>query len=598
MVVMGIIALITFFTFRGFFNFGICCDDTLAAYNALNSGISWKNIFSPYGGQVAGMGVMYKLFEFNSANYIWVLLILRLLAASSVYILALQLSQRKSVAFAASLLFSIGYAGINTAEYAHLNNIYLGIFFLCIGISLLFRYYKTHLSKLSFKSLSFFIVISLLFSISIAIATVRVSSVLIYFALLEFILFLLKRNSIKAFVVRASTIGIFIFILKNAGSFGGNSPYHLEMIKYGIRQSLSSLESTLQSLYYLVSIYFDILSPPALDKIFLQILHSLAFVELVKSKLYIIVFLLMGILAQVLTLRKDLSKNTFFIFQIFWLFFLIGFTYAFGDVVNNISTQSQTLGYTNYEFGIMNTLFSGYFIFIVVLVIYKLLIKKFKNLAFISSALLIWPISFMSVTFFFTPRTFAFDTFLSYFLGAQESYVHYYLVPSIGVYLLICYLALAVIQKFTSKVNFIFYGQVLIAILVIANILSIHSYINLRSPYRNKEILDSVSKRINQEISTSFWRGKRPIVYFSKSYIDPYFYPYVISEWGFAPNRYSLLNNRTDIIPFFSDKDFDSFYREVKTLPDISIYDIYAFEVVENGLQSKTIEVRQKLNKL
>jgi len=135
------------------------------------------------------------------------------------------------------------------------------------------------------------------------------------------------------------------------------------------------------------------------------------------------------------------------------------------------------------------------------------------------------------------------------------------------------------------------------------NLFSVKDYIKDRKPYRNRYFLESVSSTINSEIKESFQRNKRPIIYLDKKITNPYIYPYSVLEWGFASNRYSLLNKRTDIVPIMSDMPYEEFLKEVSDplfitkheLVKLEIDNFYAFEVSPNGVISRTSNIRSDL---
>ena len=588
-----LIFLLSLFTFRDIFGYGLCCDDNLAIFNSLAYGLRLSSLFSPYGGQVWGAKILYSIFGLGREQYYFItLFVLRLLTAVSVYFLGLAFSKNKWTALFSSTLFLIGYAGVGVAEYAHLANIFIGLSLLNLALIL----FETRPSPY------LFVLTSLVFAISIAVATVRVNAIIFYYLIMELGLVILKPSKVKSAVQRIFIFSLFILLLRRLGSFGGSSPYHLSMIKMGLATTFSSLTNLVKAFYYNVSIYFDILSPPILDKAILTFLNQLNFLKLINNNLIFIFLAFVFIVVDVLLAKKTKKKALFFAHLVLWIIYLLGFKWAFGDIYSSYEGSVLPIETTSYLFHAMNAFFSGLFVFFVIDVILTLSINKQKMLAFKTFLLFIWPAVFMFVTYFFSPRTFYFETFLSYPVKFQESYVHYYFVPSLGIYFLISYLAFNIIpmKKYTRA------GILILTLLIFANISSVRAWIGGRAAFRSASVLENVFQTINSEIKHNYKANRTPIVYFTSIDDGAVFFPYAVSEWGFGQFKYSLKNKLYDIVPYFTSGNLEEIRAIIgskKFASDhglgsiVKLEDVYAFRVEARKIYSETLKVRQLLGK-
>ena len=601
--VVILIFLLSLFTFRDIFGYGLCCDDNLAIFNSLAYGLRLSSLFSPYGGQVWGAKILYSIFGLGPQQYYFItLFVLRLLTAVSVYFLGLAFSKNKWMALFSSTLFLIGFAGVGVAEYAHLANIFIGLSLLNVALILFVYFYINSKAKEKRQSPFLFVLISLVFAISIAVATVRVNATIFYYLIMELGLVILKLSKVKSAVQRIFIFSLFILLLRRLGSFGGSSPYHLSMIKMGLATTFSSLTSLVKAFYYNVSIYFDILSPPILDKAILTFLNQLNFLKLINNNVIFIFLAFVFIVVDILLAKKTKKKALFFAHLVLWIIYLLGFKWAFGDIYSSYEGSVLPIETTSYLFHAMNAFFSGLFVFFVIDVILTLSINKQKMLAFKTFLLFIWPMVFMFVTYFFSPRTFYFETFLSYPVKFQESYVHYYFVPSLGIYFLISYLAFNIIpvKKYTRA------GILILTLLIFANISSVRTWIGGRAAFRSASVLENVFQTINSEIKHSYEANRMPIVYFTSIDDGAVFFPYAVSEWGFGQFKYPLKNKLYAIVPYFTSGTLEELMAIIgskKFASDhglgsvVKLEDVYAFRVEERKVYSETTKVRQLLGK-
>jgi hypothetical protein len=289
--------------------------------------------------------------------------------------------------------------------------------------------------------------------------------------------------------------------------------------------------------------------------------------------------------------------------------YLLGFNALFGSIFNEINSNSYPVGTTNYIFQTLNALMGGFYILTVTTLITIIFKKKYFPQALKTSIIFIWPFCFLASTFLFSTRTFVFETFLSYKIESQESYVHYYFIPAIGIYLSLSYLILEIYPLLTKREiekRFLSISFFIITLLVFANALSVNNWVKQRMYIRSEKNLKIVSETINSEIYLSYKINRIPIIYFSKIDDGEYFYPYIVNEWGFSQFRYSIINNNYKITPYFVGNSIDDlskilvnpkFSSERGIDPKININDVYAFEILNQNIVSKTDEFRKTLKK-
>lgn len=612
-IILPILLLLTsLYAFSNIFLYGICCDDILAAFNSKAYGASPSMIFSPYGGQVLGIKIMYELFGLESKNYFLTLYILRLLSTFSVYQLGYTLSRNKLVGFFTAALYLLGYAGVGTAEYAHLANIFISASILNFGVVMLINFYRGRSKKYDLKSMIYFSIICFILSISIIIATVRVNGIIILFLISEMAMLLFKTSTFKAAIWRILIFYLFIYLLRLLGSFGGNSPYHLSMISHGVSITFGSFQSTIKSIYYFVSIYFDILSPPLLDQIILNMLTKIHFIESINNNLIFLVFFVSLVIFAVFLFKKT-KKYLFFFFTTIWFFYLLGFKYLFGDIYAKSPELSSFIATTHYPFHAVNALFGGLFIFLAAMHSILLLITKRRGIASKMQFALAWTFCFMISTFFFSPRTFAFETFLYYPIQFQESYVHYYFIPSVGVYLYLVFFLVQVFPSFSIIKNLarkiLFFEMlplqyIITVLLITANLIGVKTFIDGRLYFRSAKVLEATSNTINAEIRYHYSILKRPIVFVTVNDQDDNIYPYIVTEWGFSQFRYPLLNSKYVLVPYFAGNSFedlkkiigdDKFANDHGLKKPVTIDDIYGFKIEGLKIYSETNHLRALL---
>ncbi len=601
---------VSYLSFYRIFEYGLCCDDTLAIYNsvAYGTGQGLHYLFAPYGGQVFFISYMYKYFGLQANYFMITNFVLRLLTAMPVFFMSYQLTKNKLTAFLGTLLFTVSYSGIGTAEYSHQANIFFAVSSLTVGLGLLFKQLQQKQPIFYHQFITNGIIISFI-GAAVLLATVRVNSIIFYLAFIELLFWWFQRTSWKQAAIRYGLLVVGFLYLKKMGSFGGSSPYHLTMIQDNLRLTVGSFDTLVHSIYYLTAIYADLLIPPIINSWLIKMLSGLGILTGLQNYA---VYLLLAILMFIITWISFRSTQKLWPFLLSfggYLMYLYFFYWSFGTTIQSLYLPSIPLNQTGTFFYLINSLLSGLIIFILIDILLILYLKKQLIPLVISILLASWPLFFMTVTFLFSPRTFYFDTFPNYLVSLKESYVHYYYVPALGIALLLPYLLLQVAPILKSSFRktkwYTPLATVVVSSLILANGWSIHNWIIGQMSFRSDQVIEQAVNTVNQQIQPSIARTNKPIVYFESTSNTDLYYPYVITEWGFAPFRYALINHNNSLYPIFVSDKFENastvlsdptFIKSNSLTDPINLDDVYFFKIENGQVISQTEQIRPTLS--
>lgn len=191
-------------------------------------GFDLRNYFHPYGGTFLVMYPLSKLFGMESFPYYLTSFILRVMASISIYFLSLGVSRKPMAGLVASLLFSVGFVGLDSTNWTLKMNTYVGIIFLSAFVYISFQSNRT-------KSLRKYLGGIVFFLMAVFFATDRMHG-FIALVLMEFCWLFRKlgKKSLKFHLSRVFLLGASIYFLKALGCFFTDSA-NIERFKNGFK---------------------------------------------------------------------------------------------------------------------------------------------------------------------------------------------------------------------------------------------------------------------------------------------------------------------------------------------------------------------------
>lgn len=218
-----LVLIISLITFLPTFNLGLFGDDWLAFWRYLqylgpNSLGEWNHLsyfLTSYGPQDIAMGLLQKIYDYNSFYYQLTSYLLRSLASFSIYPLALYLTKNKLATFLSVLFLSVTTVGLETTAWVFNMPSYIAISFL----NLFFYFYlKSH----SEQKINLLILTGLLFAMTFLMQPIRMHGLLPFIIVMELFWLFQKLSSakIKQFLFRTSlfisiSMGIFLIFSKS-----------------------------------------------------------------------------------------------------------------------------------------------------------------------------------------------------------------------------------------------------------------------------------------------------------------------------------------------------------------------------------------------
>lgn len=218
-----IIITLSLLAFYPSFNLSLFGDDWMTFWRYIyylgpNSLAGWNHIsyfFTSYGPQDIVMGILQKIYGFNSVYYQLTSYILRLLASFSLYPVAWYLTRNKLAAFFSVVFFSITAIGLETTNWVFNMPSYIAISFL----NLFFYFYlKSH----SEQKINLLILAGLTFTMAFLLQPIRMHGLLPFIIVMELFWLFQKLSSakIKQFLFRTSlfisiSMGIFLIFSKS-----------------------------------------------------------------------------------------------------------------------------------------------------------------------------------------------------------------------------------------------------------------------------------------------------------------------------------------------------------------------------------------------
>lgn len=221
---VAVILIISLFTFIPSFNLALFGDDWLAFFRFrehVDPGFSksWNYLtyyLTPYGSQDILMGILQKIFDYQSTWYYLLSYIFRLFAAFSFYPLVYYLTKSRLASFFAVLFFSVTTTGLDTTNWVFNMPSYITI--------ALFNFFLYFFLRQREKNNLFLLIVSALFYYLAYITTpIRMHGSLFFIFFLEVFWVLQERKltvSKKATIRFVTMLGVFLLIRYTGQSQG------------------------------------------------------------------------------------------------------------------------------------------------------------------------------------------------------------------------------------------------------------------------------------------------------------------------------------------------------------------------------------------
>lgn len=241
-----VILIISLFTFFPSFNLALFGDDWLAFFRFrehVDPGFSksWNYLtyyLTPYGAQDILMGLLHKIFKFQSTGYYFLSYIFRLFAAFSFYPLVFYLTKNKLASFFAILFFSITTTGFDTTNWVFNMPSYITIALFNFSLYLFLQQREKNNLLLLFVSAIFYY-------LAYITTPIRMHGSLLLIFFLEVFWVLQERKlavSKKAVIRFVTMLGVFLLI-RYTGQSQGPPQEAGERFLLGIKAMLQMISS-------------------------------------------------------------------------------------------------------------------------------------------------------------------------------------------------------------------------------------------------------------------------------------------------------------------------------------------------------------------
>ena len=264
-IAVPVILIISLFTFFPSFNLALFGDDWLAFFRFrehVDPGFSksWNYLtyyLTPYGAQDILMGIMHKIFDFESSWYYFISYVLRIAAAFSFYPLVFYLTKSKIAAVFAVLFFSITTIGLDTTNWVFNMPSYITIALLNLC---LYFFLKSRGESNPFS----LIISAILYYFAYVTTPIRMHGSLPFIFLLEIFWVIQNRNfkTFKKSIIRLSVFLIIFLIIRYTGQSQGPPQEVAERFNLGI-QTISMLlqQGRFDFLFYPVVMFGSMIIP-------------------------------------------------------------------------------------------------------------------------------------------------------------------------------------------------------------------------------------------------------------------------------------------------------------------------------------------------
>lgn len=571
------IFFIGLFTLYPSFDLALFGDDWLAFFRFrqhVDPGFSkyWNYLtyyLTPYGAQDILMGLLHKIYGYNSSSFYFASFILRTLAAFSFFPLVYYLTKNKLSAFFASCFFLVTVIGLDTTNWVFNMPTYITI--ALFNIFLYFFILNRDNPKLKILLLA-----GVIYYFAYITTPIRMHGSLIFLFLLEAFWVVQERNTkvFKRAAVRFAVIlGVFLFV-RFTGHSQGPPEETSQRFFLGVK-TMSEMLGTgrFDFIFYPIVMLGSMIVPDLLSpQIQVNSTRSLLpMVSMTFTGFSVILFSLTRYIEQV--------KSNFFkpviITAVAWSIFIL-FIYK---------THLDTLSNSSLLFSL---LIGGY---LMILTIF--LIMKFCSQKLLSTALflgLFWSIMSFFFAWWWVP------------VSIFPTIYRYLIVSAAGIAILLS--SFISLSKKRSH-QFVLFFMLLPFILI--NIWSSRIFLNYSLIGHNQQVSDKIWKSI--PIIPEVTKTKEPLIFYFEGDGTNGLTLHNVITFGFPPHMaliYNMQEGDPIPIPMSEFKDIVSAVVDGKTMlahgykaKPVDINRIYAFRLVgQDDLIDITTEVRRKLEEV
>lgn len=574
----ALITILSMAVFYPSFNLALFGDDWLAFWRYLqflgpkSSGL-WNHLtyfLTPYGAQDIIMGILQKVYDYQSTWYYLTSYLLKLIAAFSFYPLVFYLTRNKFSAIFAVLFFSITTIGLDATNWVFNMPSYvtIALFNLCLYFFLREREDKKPV---------FLVLAGILYYLAYVTTPIRMHGSLPFIFLLESFWILQNRNfeTLKKSIIRVVVFIIIFLIIRYTGHSQGPPQEAAERFNLGI-QTISMLfqQGRFDFLFYPIVIFGsmlipDITGPQGQINALRQLLPLLILTILIFS---LFVFLIMK------NTRRFRSK----------LFGYILFSLGLWSGLVALIYKGN-LNFFNSTNQIFSLLVGGYTLILVSFLIIKFF--KEKNMSTALFLGLSWSIMSFFFAWWWQPTSIFPTTY------------RYLIVSAVGISIL---LATIINLGKEKKQQILLFTSLCLALIL--HIISTRIYINT--------LLDSHSQDISYKIWSSIphvdeiGKSREPIIFYFEGDNTNSGILHDVITFGFPPHMALLYNLREEDggfpVPMSNFKEVVSAVVDGKPMPaygypvkPLPIERIYAFYLQgKDNLINITDTAREKLKQI
>lgn len=573
----ALVAILALVVFYPSFNLALFGDDWLAFFRYFQhlgsqSPGAWNHLtyyLTPYGPQDILMGVLQKVFDYQSTWYYLLSYILRLTAAFSFYPLVFYLTKNKLAAFFAVLFFSITATGLDTTNWVFNMPSYI-----TIAIFNLFLYF--FLKAREHKKILLLLVSGVLYYAAYVTTPIRMHGSLLFILFLEASWIFQKRSLsvVKMVALRLSIILVVFLIIRFAGQSQGPPQEPMERFMIGLTADLQMLsQGRFDFIFYPIAMFGSLFIPDFI----LPSTTPVGSMTNLSLKIILPTFLGFILLTFLIVKNIPISKTKFLklmlIGEVIWSI-LILITYK-----ANLSTFSDPkLSFL--------CLIGGY-----ILILAALLLTIFLKQANISTSIFL-AISWSILSFFFAwwwvPTSIFPTTYRYLIVSAMGISVFLATIISLG--------------KDKKRQISLF---TLFCLIILVHIISSRIFINYSLNSHNQQISDKIWSSIPRV--PEIGKSKEPIIFYFEGDTANGGILHDVITFGFPPHMAILYNLREENggfpVPMSEFKDVISAVTDGKVMraygyPEkpIPLDRIYAFHLQgKDNLINITNEARNKL---
>ena len=477
-----IVILLSLFTFYQTFSLNLFGDDWLAFFRYFQhlgpeSPGSWNHLtyyLTPYGAQDILMGIMQKIFGFESSWYYLTSYLFRILAAFSFYPLVFYLTKSKIAAFFSVLFFAVTVTGFDTTNWVFNMPTY-------ITIALFNLFILFFLKAREDQKFSALITAGILYYLAYITTPIRMHGSLPFIFLLELFWLFQERNikTLKKIALRLTLIiGVFL-IIRYTGHSQGPAQEVTERFGLGIKAMSEMLTvGRFDFIFYPLVMFGNLIFPDFILSPF-QIPTA---TKLLKSAL--IPYL--GFLIITALLLKDIHSSGSKIFK----YITVGISIWVVIVLLVLQNNLVTFNNSRYVLALLIGGFSMIFIFALLL--------KFINQKGVSKALFLafsWSILSFFFAWWWVPASIFPTTY------------RYLIVSAAGIAILLG----TVISLGKERKNRVALFATF-SIILILHIFATHTYLNFLSITHGKESVKKIWSSV--PYVSEIGKSKEPIIFY------------------------------------------------------------------------------------